>query len=294
MSSPNNIFRIVFYLNLKPLSLLPPGALFILSDILYWGMMATVPYRAKVVNQNLKLAYPLKTNKERKEIARKFYRHFCDLLAESIKLFSIKQSEAIRRFKVTNPDLLEHLALKGKSAILVGGHYQNWELFAVATAPQIKHTLLGIYTPLTNPFMEGKFAQSRSKFGLVLVPKKRTKSFFDTFKNQLTITTFAIDQCPRKDQKVYWTQFLGVETAVHFGAEKYAREYDYAVVYGSAVKTRRGYYELTLEVLEHNPRETKEGEITEKHTKKLEQQILAAPQYWLWTHKRWKLSKNTP
>lgn len=255
-------------------------------------MMMTVPYRKKVVHNNLLKAFPNKSAFERQQIAKRFYKHFCDLLVESIKLFSISQEEAIRRFKVINPEIFDELAAQNKSAILVGGHYQNWELFAVATNPQIKHTLLGIYTPLSNPFMEDKFAQSRSKFGLVLAPKKKTRVFFDTFKNQLTITTFAIDQCPRKDQKVYWTRFLGVETAVHFGAEKYAREYDYAVAYGSATKSKRGHYELTFEILENNPNSTQEGEITAQHTKKLEQQILDAPEFWLWTHKRWKLKKN--
>ncbi|MEQ8469926.1 MAG: lysophospholipid acyltransferase family protein [Marinoscillum sp.] len=284
--------RIIFYLFIKPLSLLPLSVLFGISDILYRAMMLTVPYRKGVVFSNLKKAFPHKSSKERNFIAKLFYRHFCDLLVESIKLFNISEKEAIRRFKVTNPEIFDQLARINKSAILVGGHYQNWELFAVATDPQIGHKLLGIYTPITNTFMEKKFATSRSKFGLVLVPKKQTKAYFEAYKNAMTVTTFAVDQCPRKHQKVFWTEFLGLETAVHYGAERYAKAYDYAVVYGSAIKVNRGHYELTFEVLESNPESTPEGQITELHTKKLEQQILAAPEYWLWTHKRWKLTRS--
>jgi len=266
-------------------------ALYVLSDLLYLIMRCGLTYRKKVVFSNLSLAFPDKSHKEIRAIAWKFYRHFCDLLAESVRLFSISKEEAIARFKVVNPEVLDALALQSKSALLVGGHYNNWELFAVATDPQIPHQLLGIYTPLTNAFFEKKFSESRSKFGLVLVPKKMVKETFEHYRNHLTVTTFAIDQSPRKSQKVYWTRFLGQDTAVHFGAEKYAKDYHYAVVYGSARKVKRGHYELRFELIEANAPEAQEGAITERMTQLLEQQIHESPEYWLWTHKRWKLKK---
>ncbi len=283
--------RIFYYLIIKPLSFLPMWALYVLSDLLYLIMRCGLTYREKVVFSNLSLAFPDKSHEEIRAIAWKFYRHFCDLLAESVRLFSISKEEAIARFKVVNPEVLDALALQSKSALLVGGHYNNWELFAVATAPQIPHQLLGIYTPLTNAFFEKKFSESRSKFGLVLVPKKMVKETFERYRNHLTVTTFAIDQSPRKSQKVYWTRFLGQDTAVHFGAEKYAKDYHYAVVYGSARKVKRGHYELRFELIEANAPETHEGAITEQMTHLLEQQIHESPEYWLWTHKRWKLKK---
>jgi len=283
--------RIFYYLIIKPLSFLPMWALYVLSDLLYLIMRCGLTYRKKVVFSNLSLAFPNKPHEEIRAIAWKFYRHFCDLLAESVRLFSISKEEAIARFKVVNPEVLDALALQSKSALLVGGHYNNWELFAVATDPQIPHQLLGIYTPLTNAFFEKKFSESRSKFGLVLVPKKMVKETFEHYRNHLTVTTFAIDQSPRKSQKVYWTRFLGQDTAVHFGAEKYAKDYHYAVVYGSARKVKRGHYELRFELIEANAPETHEGAITEQMTHLLEQQIHESPEYWLWTHKRWKLKK---
>ncbi|HCX21429.1 MAG: hypothetical protein CMB80_14375 [Flammeovirgaceae bacterium] len=280
--------RIIFYLFIKPLSLLPFRILYVLSDLVYL-IMLIAPYRGATVDSNLRNSFPQKSIKEIRIIKRKFYRHFCDLIVESLKLFSISKSDATKRFKVNNPEFFEQTVLSNRSLILTGGHYQNWEYFAVATDPQIKHQLLGIYTPITNSFMERVFAQSRSKFGLVLVPKKQTRAYFEKYVNEQTVTTFAIDQSPRKHQKVYWITFLGQTTAVHFGAEKYAKDYNYPVIYGSAVKVKRGFYELTFQLLEENPMKSSEGKITEVVTKNLEQQILAAPEYWLWTHKRWKL-----
>ncbi|REE05679.1 lysophospholipid acyltransferase family protein [Marinoscillum furvescens] len=279
---------LLYFLVLKPLSLLPLRVIYLLSDLLYCLQFVGLAYRKKVVTCNLHKAFADRSPAWRRKVRRQFYRHFYDLLAESISLFSISQKEAIRRFRVVNPELLEELAEAKKSVVLVGGHYQNWELYAVASNPQIPHQLTGIYTPLTNPFFEKKFSGSRSRFGLKLIPKKQVKDFFES-SSGLTCTTFAVDQCPRKGQKVYWTTFLGQPTAVHFGAEKYARTYDQAVVFGAAKKIKRGHYELHLELMEPNPRETEAGAITQRHTARLEQQILEAPEYWLWTHKRWKL-----
>lgn len=284
--------HILYYLVIKPLSLLPLRITYLISDLLYAFMRLGLAYRKGVVFSNLRRAFPQHSEREIKTIAQKFYRHFYDLLVESIRIFSISEQEASARFRVVNAEVFDILAANNKSAILVGGHYQNWELFAVATNPQIHHRLLGIYTPLSNTFFERKFTASRSKFGLVLVPKKQVWDYFEAFRNQLTVTTFAIDQSPRKSQKVYWTTFLGQPTAVHFGAEKYAKTYDYAVVYGRARKVKRGHYELKFEILEASPNLTEEGAITEKQTRWLEDQIHEAPEYWLWTHKRWKLKPN--
>jgi KDO2-lipid IV(A) lauroyltransferase len=283
------IARLLFYGFIKPLSWLPLPVLYLLSDLIYGFSFLGWSYRKNVVQSNLIKAFPAKSTKERASIEKQFYRYFYDVLMESVRLFSMSKSEALQRFRVVNPDILASLANSGQSAILVGGHYTNWELFAVATDPQIPHQLLGIYTPLTNPFMERVFSASRSQFGLKLVPKRRIKETLDSKKSDLTLTTFAIDQCPRKDQKVYWMTFLGQPTAVHFGAEKYAREYEYPVIYGSSKLVKRGYYQLTLELLVENPNATEEGEITEAHTRRLEKQIIENPAYWLWTHKRWKL-----
>lgn len=285
--------QILYFLLLKPLSILPLSVLYLFSDVFYGVAVAGIAYRKRIVKSNLEMAFPRKTQKERNQICRKFYRHFYDLLAESIKLFSISEEEAIRRFKVTNPELFDELAKEGKSVILTGGHYQNWELFAVATNPQIKHQLLGIYTPLTNPFFEKKFYESRSKFGLQLVPKKEVKTYFEKFKNQLIVTTFAIDQSPRKNQKALWMEFLGQETAVHFGAEKYAKTYNHTVIFGKAKKVKRGCYELTFEILVIQPEKSAEREITQLATRQLENQIIELPEYWLWTHKRWKLKRES-
>jgi len=280
--------RLLYYLVLKPLSYLPLSFLFILSDFLYMVLYKGLKYRKKVVRTNLLNSFPGKSIKEIIKIEQKFYNHFCDLIMESIRLFSISEKELSRRSKILNPEILDQFYDQGKSLILVAGHYNNWEMTAAILSTRVKHHIIGIYTPMSNHFFDKKFLESRERFGLEMLSKKIVKEGFEKNKEQLTATLFATDQSPTYSKRVHWTRFLNQSTPVLLGAERFSREYGFPVIYGYISKPRRGYYEMEVTILEKNPTQTHEGEITEKHTCWLEKQIEEAPQYWLWTHKRWK------
>ena len=279
---------LIYYLFIKPLSLLPLRVSFVLSDFLFIILYYVLRYRREVVFTNLRNSFPEKSAREIEDIARKFYRHFCDLSVESIHNFSISRKELVARCKLRNPEVLEKFYAEGKSIIIASGHYNNWELAALAFDLQTSHRGVGIYKPLRNPYLDRKLRQSRGKYGLELVPKDQTKAFFAENGHRLTAPMLATDQSPSKSINVYWTQFLNQDTAVLFGTEKYSKEFGYPVVYGHIYKIRRGYYEMVFEIVEDTPTEAPYGAITEKHTRVLEKDILEAPQYWLWTHKRWK------
>lgn len=280
--------RLLFYGILKPLSFLPFTALYVLSDVLYLILYKLAGYRQKIVRGNLVRSFPDQSEKEIKTTERLFYRHFCDLIVESIKLFSISENELNKRAKIINPEVLNTLYDEGRSVILAGGHYNNWEMGGTILGTQVKHHLVGIYAPMSNAFFNDKFLQSRGRFGLEMLSKKKVKEGFEANKNKLTATLFATDQSPTHSKTVHWTTFLNQPTAVLVGTERFAIEYNFPVVYVFVRKQKRGYYEMEARVIEAHPGETKEGEITEKHTRILEAEILAHPQYWLWTHKRWK------
>jgi Kdo2-lipid IVA lauroyltransferase/acyltransferase len=285
--------QVLYYLIIKPLSLLPLQALYLLSDFLYLIIYYLIPYRKKLVVKNLKNAFPEKKPKEINTLTKKFYKHFCDLIVESLRVFSISKQEAIERCKLTNPELLEDLYRKNKSVIIICGHYNNWEMAAVAFNDQVPHQTVGIYTPLSNAFFNQKFLKSRGRFGVKLIVARDVKNYFSQNTNQLTATAFGSDQSPSRNKtNFYWTKFLNQDTAVLFGAEKYAVEYNYPAVFMKINKIKRGYYEFSFQLVEENPATAHYGAITEKHTQLLEQQIIAQPEFWLWTHNRWKVSKN--
>ena len=280
--------RVLYYVVLKPISLLPFWVLFNLSDLMFIVLFKVVGYRKSVAFTNLKNAYPDKTDEEINAIQENFFRHFCDVIVESIKLFSISKEEIRKRFKIMNTETLEDFYTQKRSIILVGGHYNNWEIAAKGFDLCTPHQAVGIYSPLRDKFFEGKLNKSRTEFGVEIVSKALVPRSFVVNKKRLTMTIFGADQSPTGSKYVHWMNFLNQETAVHLGAEAFSVKYNYPVVFIRIDKVKRGYYEGKVEVLHDNPSSSEKGEITELHTKYLERVINENPQYWLWSHMRWK------
>ena len=282
---------LVYYLILKPLSYLPFRALYFISDFIYLFVYKIFGYRRPIVLKNLKNSFPQKSEKEIQVLMGEFYHHLCDLFIESIKLFSISKEHVIQRFRITNKDFIDQYYNKNQSCIIAVGHYNNWEMAAVACPPQMSHKVIGIYAKMKNEIFNKIFLKSRSSFGMKLVKREDVSKEFKKEATTPTATVFAADQSPGNYNKAYWTKFLNQDTAVVYGIEKYAKEYNFPVVFGDIQKVKRGYYEITFSTLEDKPVTSDYGRITEVYAQMLEKQILALPQYWLWTHKRWKHKK---
>lgn len=284
--------RLLYYVVIKPLSFLPLWVLYYLSDFTFVIVYHLIGYRKKVVGKNLKNSFPDKTTKEIEAIQKDFYKHLCDVIVEDVKLFSISREEVQERFKIKNAEIFNQYFDQGRSIILVGGHFNNWEVAAKAFDLCTPHQSIGIYAPLSDKFFEKKLGQSRSEYGVEIIPKAQVPRSFVTNKNRLTMTIFGADQSPTYSKRVHWMNFLNQETAVHIGTELFAVKYNYPVVFISIQKIKRGYYEAVLELVDENPANSKEGEITEKHARLLEKNIVEKPQYWLWSHNRWKRKKT--
>jgi KDO2-lipid IV(A) lauroyltransferase len=283
----NLLSALLYYLVIIPISLLPFPLLYGLSNILYLVLYKIIGYRKKVVLANIQRSFPNKTAKEHQEICDRFYKHFCDLILESIKTFTISQKQVSKRVTCKNPEMINQYFDEKRSVIIAGGHYNNWELFAVGVDALIKHNTVGIYKPLSNKYFDEKMRKTRSRYGLYMLSSKQVKPFFDNEKNNLNAIIFAIDQSPSNPHKCYWTTFLNQDTGVLFGTEKFGKDYGYPVIYGRINKEKRGHYSFEfLEALE--PQKTEQGEITEIVTRLLEKDIISMPEYWLWSHRRWK------
>ncbi len=287
--------RFVYACFLLPISRLPLWALYGISNVLRFFVQRVFGYRLRVVRENVARSFPEKSEAERKAIVDEFYAHFCDLIVESIKAFTISSPEIQKRFVFTNPQVLDDFYLAGKSVILVGGHFNNWEWLAVALKQQMKHRCIGIYKPLSNRFLDTRMRETRSQYGLEMLPIKEVPGFFraaaaDRSTEPFTII-FGIDQSPGDPRKAHWTKFLHQDTGVPFGAEKYAKEYGIPVCFGVIHKVRRGYYTFETRPLTETPTETKHGWILEEASRWLETEIRRVPPYWLWSHRRWKHAK---
>lgn len=282
---------LLYYGVLRPISFLPYRVLYTVSDGLFLLIYYVVGYRKKVVLRNIANSFPEKTSQEHKQIAAAFYKHFCDVVVESFKVFNISEKEVKQRMVFENPEVLNSYFEKNQSIILAGGHYNNWELFAVAIDGPMKHQAIAIYKKLKNNYLDKKVRESRGKYGLRMISTKIVKEVFDKEKGNLTATIFAIDQSPSSRLNCYWTTFLNQETGVVFGTEKYAKEYNYPVIFGHIQKVKRGHYRFSFTPIEDEPQKAPYGQIMEKLTRLLEKDIIEQPQYWLWTHKRWKKAR---
>lgn len=283
----------LYWLVMKPISLLPYRALYVISDVFFVALYSIIGYRKKVVRGNLTRSFPEKNLSEIQSIERAFYRHFCDVVVESLKNFSVRGSQLNARFDHHNTEVLDALHAEGRSAILAGGHYANWEMWALSAPAHFKHRLMAIYKRLSNPYFDQKMRETRGKFGLELVSTKETSEWLRANQNDLTFSVFAIDQSPSNPRKAHWIQFLGQDTACLFGTEKYAREYNLAVVFGHLKKIGRGKYAIEYELVTKEPRSMAHGQLTSQLQMLLEADIRKEPRYWLWSHKRWKHKRPT-
>lgn len=269
------------------IALLPFPLLYLLSDAMQLLVFGVFGYRLKVVRQNLRNSFPEKNDTELKQIEQEFRRWFCDLMLETIKTLTISPKQVNKRISVQGAEVLERYHAAGQSVILVMGHWGNWELGGARFSQLGLHHLNVIYHPLENKHFDRLFIRMRTRLGNGLYPMKDTVRSMMRDRNLLTATAFIADQTP-SPKHAYWTLFLHQDTPVFWGTENIARKLDRPVIYLGIDQTRRGHYAMRFELLEAEPAHTAEGEISERHTKRLEQSIRSHPAIWLWTHRRWK------
>ena len=265
---------------------LPFGALYKASDILYYLLRLT-RYRQSVVLENLRNSFPDKSSAEIEVLSKAFYRYLCDLILEALKTLKMSEAEAKEHCTFHNTGWLDKLHDENKSIIIVMGHYGNWEWAGPSFTLNTKFQLVVIYRPLTNIYFEKMMIGMRTRFGTRITPVNLTLRDMVANRKQVTATAFIADQTAPHD-KAHWTTFLHQDTAVFPGAEKLATKFDYPVVYMNVKRVRRGYYDVTPELLFSHPRETQEKEISEAFMKRLEKEIILDPAIWLWSHRRWK------
>lgn len=271
------------------LSLLPFPLLYGLSDLVCFLLYRVFRYRKAVIYKNLKNAFPDEDSAAIDKLARGFYRHLCDLFLETFKTLSISPRSMLRHCSM-DPEaltLFHDLAARDQSAILILGHYGNWEWAGNTFSLLCPQPLSVIYHPLSSPAFDRLMYHIRTRFGSGLISMNDTFKTMVRQKGTLTATAFIADQTPQP-QKAHWMTFLNQDTPVFTGAELIARKLNYPIVYAVVKRVRRGYYTIQAERLVEAPAGLMEGEITELHTRRLEKDIIASPEYWLWSHKRWK------
>ena len=292
----NIFYRVLYYLILIPgyaISLLPMWWHYFWSDVFYLLIYHVVRYRRHVVRRNLTDSFPDKTEAELRQVEKDFYHYFCDILVESIKFISISPEEMMRRMTFEQFDLPTDSCRRGKSCAVFLGHYGNWEWissFQLWIDSNIGQSVQ-LYHPLENPTMDRLMGYLRQRMGNINIPVEQSVRHMVRLRQQgkPILIGFIADQVPHWRNIHYWTNFLNhSKTPIFTGPERLARQFDMDAYYVHITRRRRGYWTAKFVPMARDCKQTQEFELTEQYTRLLEQNILEAPQYWLWTHNRWK------
>lgn len=289
------IAYILVYPFLWIISLLPFRLLYLVSDGIYVMIYYLIGYRKKTVKHNLRLVFPDKSEAELTRIKKKFYHHVCDMFLEMIKSISISKNEMDKRFKIINPEELERLESLNKSVLLMFGHYASWE-WVILVQNYINYKGLAVYKKLANPYFDKLVRDIRSKFNTDLIGTKETIATITDLENNhiKSITGILSDQSPRLSNEVYWGEFMGIKIPCYTGAERLAKKLDLTTAFLKVSKVKRGYYKAEVVTLAENALKFPDYELTDMFLRQVEKQIYEAPEYYFWTHKRWKHMGKEP
>lgn len=271
------------------ISKLPFWLFYKVSDVIFLILYYAVGYRKKTVRFNLKTAFPEKSDAERKSIEKKFYRHMCDMFLEMIKSISISAEELKERFQFDDLSIVEKLVKEQRSSLIMMGHYASYE-WLTALQFYFDHSGYGIYKRIKNPYFDKLIHEIREKWNSKLLANKEATFIIRKQQRAGKMATYAFiaDQSPKTRKNYHCTDFLGKNVPFFTGVERLAKSEDMPVIYLAVDKIKRGYYKASFKVITENPTTLPDYQITDEFAALLETQIKANPEYYLWTHKRFK------
>lgn len=277
------------------LSLLPFRALYVLSDIIYFFVAKVFRYRHKVITRNLSSSFPEKSSDELKHIETEFYHWFCDYLVETVKLMTISSDELKKRMTFSGMEEFNKALNEGQSCAMYLGHYCNWEWITSLPHWVPSHVqCTELYHPLENKVMDTLFKSVRERQNALCIPMQESLREILRYKNdnKAIVVGYIADQVPHWKNIHHWLTFLNHDTPVLTGSERIVRKTNQAAFYGDMTRPRRGYYHCEVKLITLTPKSTSDFAITDAYFRMLEETIRRTPQYWLWSHNRWKRTRE--
>jgi Kdo2-lipid IVA lauroyltransferase/acyltransferase len=276
----------------RMLATLPLSVLYGFASLVGWLAFRVVPYRAELVHNNLKLAFPEMDEKALRKTKREYYAGFAQMFVEIVKSAKMPAHEIRRRVRIVNLEGPRELLAQGKSVLCVAAHQCNWEWMLLGFSLELGYPVDAAYKPLVNPWAEREMKTVRSRFGSRMIPAKELLPDIIKRRGIARAIAMVADQEPTTSEHKHWTRFLGRDTAFYMGPEEIARVTRLPVFFIAMRRLSRGLYEMAFEPLAMPEEKLPPGELTERYARRVERQIREAPPDWPWSHKRWKLKKS--
>jgi len=278
---------VVFRMGMMLVAILPKKVLLGISSLIAWLLEKVIGYRKKVIHKNLLNSFPHMIKEERAQIASQFYSHLTDLLFETLRAFHLNKDQLQTEFTYQKKDVLTPCLLKNQSIILMGSHYGNWEVGCLSFPLQVSYPVYTVYKPLSNPFIDKYLKETRSKWGMNMIPMNKLGRVIVEKKDEPAIYIFVADQSPATTINAVWKTFLHQQTPFINGVEKIAKKTNYPVFYFHIHKTKRMEYKVEFSALKTED-SLEYGKLTDLYLTQLTNQIEKEPSHWLWSHNRWK------
>lgn len=289
----------LFYPLLWMISRLPTRLAYGISDFAFLIVYYIIGYRKKVIIKNLKVAFPEKSEEELQLLCKKTTQHFCDSFIEVIMSMGMSHDEMRNRFIYTNLDLIHKYRAQKRPIIVMFGHHGSYE-WTMCLDGQVDYKIIAVYKPLANKYFNKLIVDIRQKFNSTLITMREASNHISKsiVSGEMAMYGLIADQSPARYRAQHFTRFFGKTSAVFMGSEKLAKAHDTTVVYLAVEKVKRGHYQATFHTITENASQTQDWEITDSFFDLLEKQIRKQPEYYLWSHKRWKATpeniKRTP
>ena len=296
MNKKKLLHRLSYYLirgSIFLISYLPFSLVKGVAKAFAWLLTHVVSYRKDIIQSNLSKAFSNINTSKIKEITTDYYQHLSDLVFETIKATSFTKSQLKDHFKGTTADLLHPYLENGQSCLLIGSHYNNWELGCMAFPLWMSYPIYTAYKPMSNSYIDQYINSLRTKWGMNMVPMPQVGRKIIEKKNQASVFLFLGDQSPASTKHAIWIDFLNRRTPFIHGIEKIARKTNYPVFYFSIKKRQWGTYEFVIQQIPFDTSSVSYGSLTKEYAKLLEQEIKNKPEKWLWSHRRWKRVHDT-
>lgn len=278
---------------IRLLARLPSGFLYLLGDFLYFVAFYVLKYRYEVVRKNLGIAFPEKTEQERKKIAKKFYRNFADVLVETLMALHITPEKLVEQVTFSNIDQLQDCKDRGLSMVALATHQCNWEWMLLSGTLQFPYDVVGVYKPLKSKDFDALMISIRSRMGTQMVSSEHIVRNIARHRDQVRCIGLIGDQRPTIWNKKTWSTMFGYPTAFHTGVEFVPRMENAAVFMASMVRKKRGHYHLEMIKLAEPPFDPENmTQIIDAYVEALEAMIKANPSDWLWSHDRWQYTPD--
>ncbi len=261
------------------------------SNFLYFLLYKLIGYRKKVVRQNLRNAFPEKSEEALYTIEKKFYQYLFDILLEGIKGFSLSKETLMQRQQLITPSMPQDLLDRGKSVLILGGHYANWEWGGMSASFYSTADVIVLYSPVKNQYIDTYIKKSRAIYDTYFWPSHQAPRAFKKYKDKQASYVLIADQSPSNPNRAHWLSFLNQDTAVLRGPASYAFNYNIPFLFIEIQRVKRGYYTMAVTTLTETPQDYSPEELTAMYMNKLEEVIIKKPETWLWSHRRWKHSR---